>query len=114
VGVVGLIYSQIISIMKNLIARDSKRRSRFRLFEEKRQSLKSVIYDRDSQSAENRWEASIKLDSLSRDSSSTRLRNRCVKTGRARGNFKKFRLSRLFVRDLGKQGYLPGFKKASW
>ena len=103
-----------ISNMKNLTARDTKRRLKFQKLENKRRLLKSIVYDRSNRSSEVRWEMSIKLDSLPKDSSITRFRNRCLKTSRARGNFKKFRMSRMFVRDLGKQGYLPGLKKASW
>jgi len=109
---VGVAYK--ILDMKNLIARDAKRRLKFQKLENKRQLLKSIVYDRTSQTTETRWEASIKLDNLPKDSSVTRFRNRCLRTGRARANFKKFRVSRMFLRDLGKQGYLPGFKKASW
>ena len=58
--------------------------------------------------------AVAQLQSLPRDSSKSRLRNRCAITGRPRGFYRKFRLSRVMLRELGNKGLIPGLTKSSW
>jgi small subunit ribosomal protein S14 len=100
--------------MKNLIERDKKRRILFKKIEAKRHSLKKLVYNRKDLKLEERWAANIKLARKARNSSKTRIRNRCIYSGRGRGIFKQFRMSRHFFREKGKNGFLPGLVKASW
>ena len=79
----------------------------------KRDVLKKKIYDK-TLSLSDRFEAVVKLSSLSRSSSSTRVRNRCEVTGRPRGFYRKFKLSRIQLRDMASVGCLPGVIKSSW
>lgn len=82
-------------------------------YAEKRQALKKIINHPNTPMAE-RDEAARKLRSLPRDSSATRVRNRCSVTGRSRGYYRKFGISRIALRDLFHAGELPGVRKASW
>jgi small subunit ribosomal protein S14 len=79
----------------------------------KRTALKTIIKDRDLP-VEERFEASVKLAQLPRNGSPTRIRLRCELTGRSRANYRKFRLSRIALRDLASAGQIPGMVKASW
>ena len=79
----------------------------------KRIALKSIIMDR-TLPVEDRFEASMKLAQLPRNGSRTRVRLRCELTGRSRGNYRKFRLCRIALRDLASSGQIPGMVKASW
>jgi small subunit ribosomal protein S14 len=79
----------------------------------KRERLKSKIYDKNLPLSE-RFEAVMRLSSLPRSSSKTRIRNRCELTGRARGFYRKFKLSRIQLRDMAAFGHLPGVVKSSW
>lgn len=79
----------------------------------KRQALKDVIMNKES-SIEERFSASMKLASLRRDGSKSRIRNRCKLTGRPRGYYRKFEMSRICLRSLANQGMMPGVVKASW
>jgi small subunit ribosomal protein S14 len=79
----------------------------------KRTALKTIIKDRDLP-VEDRFEASVKLAQLPRNGSPTRIRLRCEITGRSRANYRKFRLSRIALRDLASAGQIPGMVKASW
>ena len=79
----------------------------------KRAALKAIIMNRDLPFDE-RLQAQIKLAALPRNGSKTRYRNRCELTGRARGTYRKFKLSRIKLRELGSFGRLPGLTKASW
>ena len=80
---------------------------------EKRQNLKSTIMDKSVPLAE-RFKATIKLASFRRNGAKSRIRNRCELTGRARGYYRKFKLSRICLRNLAGGGSLPGVIKASW
>ena len=80
---------------------------------EKRAALKAIILNVNS-SDEDRWSAQIQLQKLPRDSSKSRLRNRCQITGRPHGVYRKFKLSRIKLREEGMKGNVPGLKKASW
>ena len=79
----------------------------------KREELKAIISGVNS-SDEDRWDAVLKLQSLPRDSSPSRQRNRCRQTGRPHGFLRKFGLSRIKVREAAMRGEIPGLKKASW
>ena len=96
------------SIQKNL-----NRRNIVKRFNEKRQSLKKQIMKKDL-SIEERFKIQSKLNELPRDSSKIRVRNRCKLTGRTRGVYRKFRLSRIKLRELSMSGALPGVVKSSW
>lgn len=78
-----------------------------------REELKAIISGVNS-SDEDRWNAVLKLQSLPRDSSPSRQRNRCRQTGRPHGFLRKFGLSRIKVREAAMRGEIPGLKKASW
>ena len=96
------------SIQKNL-----NRRNIVKKFNEKRQSLKKQIMKKDL-SIEDRFKIQSKLNELPRDSSKIRVRNRCKLTGRTRGVYRKFGLSRIKIRELSMSGALPGVVKSSW
>ena len=96
------------SIQKNL-----NRRNIVKKFNEKRKSLKKQIMKKNL-SIEERFKIQSKLNELPRDSSKVRVRNRCKLTGRTRGVYRKFRLSRIKIRELSMSGELPGVVKSSW
>ncbi|ACA31761.1 30S ribosomal protein S14 [Histophilus somni] len=98
---------------QSMIARDVKRAKLADKFYEKREELKKVISDVNT-SDEERWAAVLKLQTLPRDSSPVRQRNRCRQTGRPHGVLRKFGLSRIKVREAAMRGEIPGLKKASW
>ncbi len=80
---------------------------------EARSRLKEVIKNKDS-SFEDRIEAVHRLAQFSRNTSATRIRNRCEVTGRPRSFYRKFKMSRIALRELGSQGLIPGVTKSSW
>ena len=93
-----------------------KNKSRYKLIEkysERRKLLKSKVMDK-SLSLEDRIMFQNKLNELPRNSSSIRHRNRCELTGRSRGVYRKFGLSRIKIRELSMTGNLPGVVKSSW
>ena len=96
------------SIQKNL-----KRKNIVKKFNNKRQGLKEKIMKKDL-TIEERFKIQSKLNELPRDSSRIRVRNRCKLTGRARGVYRKFGLSRIKIRELSMSGALPGVAKSSW
>ena len=96
------------SIQKNL-----KRRNIVKKYSMKRQSLKKQIMKKNL-SIEERFKIQSKLNELPRDSSKIRVRNRCKLTGRTRGVYRKFGLSRIKIRELSMSGALPGVVKSSW
>ena len=79
----------------------------------KRARLKAIARDR-SLPPEERFQAYLKLAELPRNSAPSRVRNRCQLTGRPRGYYRKFRLSRIALRELGSVGQVPGLSKSSW
>lgn len=99
--------------MCNSIQRDSRRRRLVLKYQFKRLEYKSIGKDL-SLSEEMRAHYMHKLTQLPRNSSPTRVRNRCVLTGRGRGVYKLFKLSRIRFRELASMGSLPGVTKASW
>lgn len=96
-----------------LINRDEKRRKLVAQYAKKRAALQAVI-DNAAASDADRYEARLKLQQLPRNSSPSRLRNRCQMTGRPRGVFRKFGLCRNKIRELAFAGEIPGVVKASW
>ena len=96
-----------------VINRDLKRRKTVEKFAKKRAELQAVI-DNAKISDEDRSAARQKLQQLPRNSSPTRLRNRCKLTGRPRGVFRKFGLGRNKLREIAMRGEIPGVVKASW
>ena len=96
------------SIQKNL-----KRKNIVKKFNNKRQSLKKKIMKKDL-TLEERFKIQSKFNELPRDSSKIRVRNRCKLTGRARGVYRKFGLSRIKLRERSMSGALPGVAKSSW
>ena len=79
----------------------------------KRAALKGILMDR-SLPVEDRFDASLKLAQLPRNGAAVRVRLRCALTGRSRGNYRKFALCRVVLRDLASAGQIPGMVKASW
>lgn len=98
---------------RSVEARNRKRIKCVLKYAKKRLKLKAIIKD-PSTSDEKRWEAQDKLQALPRDASPVRLRRRCILTGRSRGVYRKFRLSRIKLRELAMVGQIPGLTKASW
>ncbi|MGP1928819.1 MAG: 30S ribosomal protein S14 [Arsenophonus sp. NC-WZS1-MAG3] len=98
---------------QSMKARDIKRTKLVKKFFLKRIELKDIISNVKS-SKEDSWNAVLKLQTLPRDSSPSRQRNRCRQTGRPHGFLRKFGLSRIKVRESAMRGEIPGIKKASW
>lgn len=93
--------------------RELKREKLIAKFAVKRNELKAIVSNVNS-SDEERWNAQMTLQKLPRDSSPSRLRRRCQMTGRPHGVYRKFKLSRIKLREQGMMGNVPGLKKASW
>ncbi len=96
-----------------VVNRDQKRRLLVKKYAKKRAELLAIIRNV-KVSDEERQIARRKLEQLPRDSSPTRLRNRCALTGRPRGVFRKFGLGRNKLREIAMRGEIPGVVKASW
>ena len=79
----------------------------------KRKALKDIVMDR-TLAVEDRFNATLKLAQLPRNGAKVRVRLRCELTGRSRGNYRKFKLCRIALRDLASAGQIPGLVKASW
>ena len=97
----------------SMVNRDIKRKKLVKQHAAKRAVLKKTISSTTA-SYEEKMEAAAKLQKLPRDSSPSRVRNRCELTGRSRGNFRMFGLGRSKIRDLAFKGDIPGVIKASW
>src|ERR1700759_1454745 len=95
------------------INKNQRREKMAKQFAAKRARLKAMAGD-DKLSPEDRFQARIRLADLPRNSSPTRIRNRCALTGRPRAVYRKFKLSRLALRELASSGALPGVVKSSW
>lgn len=98
---------------ESVIAREVRRLKLINKYYSKRLVLKKNIVNR-SLSHERRWDAVLKLQTLPRDSSPSRLRNRCRQTGRPHAFLRKFGLSRMKVREAAMRGEIPGLRKSSW
>lgn len=95
------------------VQRDLKRRKMNKSLANKRATLKALIMNKEA-SVEERFAATLQLAELPRNSAKNRQRNRCALTGRPRAHHRKFRLSRIAIRDLASHGELPGVTKSSW
>ncbi len=95
------------------ILNNNKRKKLAKQHAEKRAELKAMTTDM-SLSMEDRFNATLKLAKMPRNSSATRVRNRCEVTGRPRGYYRKLRMSRIALRELASQGMIPGMTKSSW
>ena len=95
------------------IEKNKRRRKLTKKFASKRSRLKAIANDRDKP-LEERFDAAVKLAALPRNGSATRIRNRCNVTGRARGYYRKLKMSRIAIREFGAKGLIPGLVKSSW
>ena len=95
------------------VERNNKRKRMVAKFAPKRAALKAIAMDKDA-SIEDRFDAQLKLAKLPRNSAKNRIRNRCELTGRPRSFYRKFKLSRIAVRQLASIGQIPGMIKSSW
>jgi small subunit ribosomal protein S14 len=98
---------------KSSIEKNNRRRRMTKKFSGRRSRLKAIAMDKTSP-MEERFAASLKLAEMPRNASATRIRNRCEVTGRPRGVYRKFKMSRIALRDLGSKGLVPGLVKSSW
>ncbi len=98
---------------KSQIERNEKRRRMAKKYAARRAKLKTVARDK-TLTQEERFTARLKLAQLPRNSSPDRYRLRCELTGRSRGNYQKFKLCRMAIRELGSSGQIPGLIKSSW
>ena len=95
------------------VEKNNRRRALVKQYDARRKKLKAIAMDK-SKPPEERFAARLKLAELPRNSSPTRVRNRCELTGRARGFYRKVKMSRIALRDLASQGLIPGMVKSSW
>jgi small subunit ribosomal protein S14 len=98
---------------KSMIEREKKRQALVDRYAAKRAALKAIVSD-ESKPVEERFKASLKLAQLPRNSSATRLHNRCQLTGRPHAYYRKLKVSRIMLRELGSNGQIPGLVKSSW
>ena len=98
---------------KAMIEREKKRQRLVQKYATKRAALKEIISD-ESKPMEERFRPSLKLAELPRNSSATRLHNRCQLTGRPHAYYRKLKVSRIALRELGSNGQAPGMVKSSW
>ncbi|MGY3437950.1 MULTISPECIES: 30S ribosomal protein S14 [unclassified Marinovum] len=98
---------------KAMIEREKKRQRLVAKYADRRAELKEIAND-ESKPMEERFKARLKLAKLPRNSSATRLHNRCQLTGRPHAYYRKLRISRIALRELGSKGLLPGVVKSSW
>ena len=95
------------------IQRNLKRIRLAKKFLKKRENLKKIIKNR-KLPLEDRFAAQLKLAKIPKNSSKTRIRNRCEITGRPHGFYRKLKISRIALRDLASKGKIPGMTKSSW
>ncbi len=98
---------------KSMVNREVKRAKLVKQHASKRAALKAVINDQ-AKPVEDRFKATLKLAQLPRNSSATRLHNRCQLTGRPHAYYRKLKLSRIMLRELASFGQIPGMVKSSW
>ena len=98
---------------KSMIAREVKRQKLVDKYSTKRAELKGIARDQ-ARPMEERFKAQLKLAKLPRNSSATRLHNRCQLTGRPHAYYRKLKVSRIALRELGSSGQIPGMVKSSW
>ena len=95
------------------VEKNEKRRKLVNRYAAKRAELKAIIMDQDKP-IEERFRAQLKLAALPRNSAKNRIRNRCEVTGRPRAYYRKLKMSRVALRELGNNGLVPGLVKSSW
>ena len=95
------------------VERNLKRQRLVAKYAAKRALLKDIARNKELP-VEDRFAAQLKLAALPRNSAETRIRNRCQVTGRPRGYYRKMKMSRIALRELGSQGLIPGLVKSSW
>jgi len=98
---------------KSMVEKNNRRRKMAKSYANRRKALKAIARDK-KLPMEERFAATLKLAELPRNSSATRIRNRCALSGRPRGYYRKHKLSRIALRDLGSKGLIPGLVKSSW
>jgi small subunit ribosomal protein S14 len=98
---------------KSSIEKNNRRRRLAKKFSGRRMRLKAIAMDK-TKPIEERFAASLKLAEMPRNSSPTRIRNRCEMSGRPRAYYRKHKLSRIALRELGSKGMIPGLLKSSW
>jgi small subunit ribosomal protein S14 len=98
---------------KSAVNRNNNVRSLVKRLAGRRAALKATA-ENEALSLEERFSARLKLAQMPRNSSATRIRNRCEVTGRPRGFYRKMKMSRIALRELGSQGQIPGLVKSSW
>src|SRR6185503_12010536 len=98
---------------KSSIEKNNRRRKMSKSMAGRRARLKAIARDKDKP-LEERFAATLKLAQLPRNSSATRIRNRCEATGRPRAFYRKLKMSRIALRELGSRGMIPGLVKSSW
>ncbi|MBV5264061.1 30S ribosomal protein S14 [Pinisolibacter aquiterrae] len=98
---------------KSSIEKNNRRRHMTSRDLKKRTELKTVIMNRES-SPEERMQAVLKLAEMPRNGAKVRIRNRCEVTGRPRAYYRKLKMSRVALRELGNMGMIPGLVKSSW
>jgi small subunit ribosomal protein S14 len=95
------------------VEKNNRRRKLVDQLAAKRRALKAIIMDQ-SKPMEERFRAQLKLAAMPRNSARIRIRNRCEVTGRPRAYYRKLKVSRIALRDLGNNGQIPGLVKSSW
>ena len=98
---------------KSSVEKNNRRRKMAKTLANRRAKLKAIVQDKKAP-IEDRFAATLKLATLPRNSSATRIRNRCEITGRPRGYYRKQKMSRIALRELGNKGLIPGLVKSSW
>ncbi|MEQ8745764.1 30S ribosomal protein S14 [Pyruvatibacter sp.] len=98
---------------KSAIEKNKTRQRLVKKYASKRDALRAIVKDQ-SVPIEERIQAQLKLSSLPRNSAPSRVRNRCEISGRPRGYYRKLKMSRIALRDLGSAGQIPGLVKSSW
>ena len=98
---------------KSSIEKNKRRMALVKKFAGRRERLKAVA-NNETLSMEERFEARLKLAALPRNSAQIRIRNRCEVTGRPRAYYRKLKMSRIALRELGSKGLVPGLVKSSW
>ncbi|WIY51501.1 30S ribosomal protein S14 [Devosia sp. YIM 151766] len=95
------------------IEKNKKRAALAKQYADKRATLKAAVKNQETP-IEERFKASLKLAELPRNSAKVRIRNRCEVSGRPRGYYRKLKMSRIALRELGNLGQIPGLVKSSW
>ena len=98
---------------KSAVNRNQRVKGLVKQYAAKRAALKAIASN-ETLPLEERFEARLKLAELPRNSAAVRIRNRCEVTGRPRGYYRKLKMSRIALRELGSTGQIPGLVKSSW